>query len=89
MISPLMSHVSAAAESAMTTIHVAQRSAMPTIFALPASADCTRRTMRWMELSLTHARGAHLEGADWLTVPLITSSPTHLSTGRDSPVITA
>ena len=39
MISPVMSHVSAAAESAMTTIHVAQRSARPTIFALPASAD--------------------------------------------------
>ena len=51
MISPLMSQVSAAAVRAITTIHVAQRSATPTILALPASADCTRRIMRWMELS--------------------------------------
>ena len=89
MISPLMSHVSAAAESAMTTIHVAQRSAMPTIFALPASADCTRRTMRWMELSSPTRVERISKAPNWLTVPLITSSPTPLSTGRDSPVITA
>ena len=46
MICPLISQVSAAAVRAMTTIQVAQRSAMPTILALPASADCTRRIMR-------------------------------------------
>ena len=51
MISPESSHVSAAAVSAMTTTHVANRSAKPTIFAFPASADCTSRIMRWMELS--------------------------------------
>ena len=51
MISPENIHVSAAAVSAMTTIHVVQRSARPTILALPASADWTRRIMRWMELS--------------------------------------
>ena len=39
------------AVNAVTTIHVAQRSASPTIFAFPASADCTRRIIRWMELS--------------------------------------
>ena len=42
---PVTAHVMAAALSAMTTIHTAQRPARPTIFALPASADCTRRTM--------------------------------------------
>ena len=36
---------------AITTIQVAQRSASPTILAFPASADWTRRTIRWMELS--------------------------------------
>ena len=51
MIAPVISQVSAAALSAMTTIQVAQRSAIPTIFALPASADCTSRIMRWIELS--------------------------------------
>ncbi len=51
MICPVTAHVMAAALSAMMTIHVAQRSAMPTILALPASADCTSRIMRWMELS--------------------------------------
>ena len=45
-ISPVTSHVSAALDNAITTIQVAQRSARPTIFALPASADCTSRTMR-------------------------------------------
>ena len=43
MICPVISQVSAAALRAMTTIQVAQRSARPTIFAFPASADCTRR----------------------------------------------
>ena len=51
IISPVTAQVPAAATSAVTTIHVAQRSARPTILALPASADCTRRIMRWMELS--------------------------------------
>ena len=51
MICPVTAHVMAAALRAMTTIHVAQRSAMSTIFALPASADCTSRIMRRMELS--------------------------------------
>ena len=41
MSSPEISQVSSAAESAMTTIQVAHRSAMPTILAFPASADCT------------------------------------------------
>ena len=75
----------------MTTIHVAQRSAMPTILALPASADCTRRIMRWMELSSpTRVAASHLEGAE--LVDRAAGSPRRprpLSTGRDSPVITA
>ena len=39
IIFPEISQVRNAAVSAVTTIHVAQRSAMPTIFAFPASAD--------------------------------------------------
>ena len=84
-----MSHVSAAAVSAMTTIHVAQRSARPTILALPASADCTRRIMRWMELSSPTFVARISNAPKRLTVPEATSSPTVLSTGSDSPVITA
>lgn len=48
---PMYRLLSAAAVSAMTTIHVAHLSAIPTIFALSASADCTRRIIRCMELS--------------------------------------
>ena len=51
MISPVMIHVSAAAVSAVTTIHTAHLSASLTIFAFPASALSIRRTMRWIELS--------------------------------------
>ena len=51
IICPEIAHVSAAAHRAITTIQVAQRSAMPTIFAFPASADCTKHIMRCMELS--------------------------------------
>ena len=43
---PEISQVKMAAVSATTTTQVAQRSASPTIFAFPASADCTRRIMR-------------------------------------------
>ena len=43
---PVNSQVRAAAVSARITIQVAHRSARPTIFALPASADCTRRIIR-------------------------------------------
>ena len=39
MISPVKSQVRAAAKRAITTIQVAKRSARPTIFAFPASAD--------------------------------------------------
>ena len=46
MISPVSHHTPPAETSAITTIHVAHRSASPTIRALPASADCTRRTIR-------------------------------------------
>ena len=51
MIWPVKSHVRAAALRAITTIQVAHRSASPTIRAFPASADWTRRIIRWMELS--------------------------------------
>ena len=89
MIWPVMVQVRAAAVSAMTTIQVAQRSARPTILALPASADCTSRIIRWMELS-SPTRAARISKApNWFTVPLDTSSPTVLSTGRLSPVMTA
>ena len=89
MISSVISHVSAAAVRAITTIQVAQRSARPTMRALPASADCTRRIMRWMELSSPTLVARISKAPYWLTVPLDTSSPTVLSTGSDSPVITA
>ena len=46
MIYPVASQVTMAAVRAMMTIQVAQRSAIPTIFAFPASADRTRRIMR-------------------------------------------
>ena len=46
MISPVISQVRRAADRAMTTIQVAHRSASPTILALPASADWTRRIIR-------------------------------------------
>ena len=51
IISPVKNHVIPAEMRAMATIHVAQRSAIPTIFALPASADSTRRIIRCRELS--------------------------------------
>ena len=51
MGSRVMRPVRAAAVRAATTIQVAHRSARPTILALPASADWTSRTIRWMELS--------------------------------------
>ena len=51
IISPVTAQVMPAASRAVTTTQVAQRSARPTILALPASADWTRRIMRWMELS--------------------------------------
>ena len=79
----------AAEARAATTIQVAQRSARPTIFALPASADCTRRIIRWMELSSPTRAASISKEPNWSTVPLNTSSPGPLSTGRDSPVITA
>ena len=43
---PVANQVITAAVSAITTIQVAHRSASPTIFAFPASADCTRRIIR-------------------------------------------
>ena len=89
MISPEMSHVSAAAVRAMTTIHAAQRSDRPTILALSASADWTRRIMRWMELSSPTFVAFISKAPNWLTVPEETSSPTPLSTGSDSTVMTA
>ena len=89
MISLVKTQVRAAALSAMTTIQVAHRSASPTIFALPASADCTSRIILWMELSSPTRAASISKAPNWLTVPLETSSPGPLSTGRDSPVITA
>ena len=45
--------------------------------------------MRWIELS-SPTLEAHISNTpNWLTVPLETSSPGPLSTGRDSPVMTA
>lgn len=82
-------HVMAAALSAMTTIHVAQRSAKPTIFALPASADCTSRIIRCSEVSSPTLDAVISNAPNWFTVPLDTSSPTVLSTGRLSPVMMA
>ena len=89
IISPLITQVRAAAVRAITTIQVAQRSAMPTIFALPASADCTSRIIRWIELSSPTLVACISKAPNWLTVPLATLSPTPLSTGKASPVITA
>ena len=89
MTSPVTSQVSTAAVSATTTTQVAQRSAIPTILALPASADCTSRIMRWIELSSPTLVARISKEPNWLTVPLETSSPSPLSTGRDSPVMTA
>ena len=89
MISSVISQVSPAAARAITTIQVAQRSARPTILALPASADWTRRIIRWMELSSPTLVASISKAPNWFTVPLETSSPGPLSTGRDSPVITA
>ena len=89
IISPVTAQVMAAALSAMTTIQVAQRSARPTILALPASALCTRRIMRWMELSSPTRVARMSKEPKRFTVPDETSSPTPLSTGRLSPVITA
>ena len=43
IISPVIAQVNPAADNAITTIHVAHLSAIPTIFAFPASADCTKR----------------------------------------------
>ena len=88
MISPVNSQVSTAADRAMTTIQVAQRSARPTILAFPASADWTSRIIRWMELSSPTLEASMSKEPNWLTVPLETGSPGPLSTGRDSPVIT-
>ena len=89
MICPVTTQVMAAALRAMTTIQVAQRSARPTILALPASADCTSRIIRWMELSSPTLVASISKAPNWFTVPLDTVSSTVLSTGRDSPVMTA
>lgn len=89
MISPEISQVRAAAVRAITTIHVAQRSARPTILAFPASADCTRRIILWIELSSPTLDAFISKAPNWFTVPDETSSPTVLSTGSDSPVMTA
>ena len=89
MISPVTAQVTAAAVRAITTIQVAHRSARPTILALPASADCTRRIIRWMELSSPTREASISKAPNWFTVPLETGSPGPRSTGRDSPVITA
>ena len=43
---PVTKYVKTAATTAPMTIHTAQRSPRETIFALPASADCTRRIIR-------------------------------------------
>ena len=88
MTSPVTAQVPAAATSAVTTIHVAQRSASRTIFALPASADFTSSIMRAMELSAPVRVARISKAPNWLTVPLRTSSPAALSTGSDSPVMT-
>ena len=86
--SPVTKPVMAAADRAITTIQVAHRSASPTIFALPASADWTSRTIRWMELSSPTRVASMVKAPYWLTVPLDTWSPGALSTGKDSPVMT-
>ncbi len=46
IISPVTIYVQIAASNAITTIHVAQRSAIPTILALPGSTDCTSLIIR-------------------------------------------
>ena len=89
MIWPDISQVRAAAVRAMTTIQVAHRSASLTILAFPASADWTRRIIRQIELSSPTLEAFISKEPNWLTVPLDISSPGPLSTGRDSPVITA
>ena len=87
-ISPVTAQAAAAVPSAARTIHTAQRSARRTIFALPASADRTRRIMRWMELSAPAREAVISKAPSRGVVPLYTSSPGPLSTGRDSPVMT-
>ena len=89
MISSVNIQVRAAAERAMTTIQVAHLSASPTILAFPASADCTSRIIRWMELSSPTFVAFITNAPNWFTVPEDTSSPAALSTGSDSPVMTA
>ena len=86
--SPVAIQVPPAETRAMAMIQVAQRSASLTILAFPASADWTRRTMRWMELSFPVLAAFMSKVPNWLTVPLETSSPASLSLGRGSPVIT-
>ena len=45
--------------------------------------------MRWIELSSPTLVARMSKAPNWFTVPLATSSPSDLSTGSDSPVITA
>ncbi len=85
-ISPVTRYTPTAEASAPTTTQVAQRSARRTIFALPASALCTRRAMRRMELSSPTRVATTSMEPNWLTVPAATSSPGCLSTGIGSPV---
>ena len=73
----------------MTTIQVVHLSARPTIFAFEASADCTSLIIRRIELSSPTFTAFMSKAPNWFTIPLETSSPTVLSTERDSPVITA
>ena len=88
MKSCVASPVMTAQESAMTTSHVAQRSAAFTIGALFSSASLVRRTMRCRELSSLSRSHLIVNVPNRFIVPLDTVSPAVLSTGRLSPVMT-
>ena len=71
---------------AMTTIHLAQRSAVFTILDLPASAFSRSLAMRAMVLS-SPVRSTRMSMEPYMfTAPPDTVSPTVTSTGTDSPV---
>ena len=72
----------------MGTSQLAQRSAMRCIGACFSSASCTMRMSLCRELEAPASFTSTSTEPKQLSVPQKTSSPTFLSTGRDSPVMT-
>ena len=86
--SPVKNQMRRAQRSAAATSHVAHLSARDTMGALFASASSASRIIRWSELS-PQARSARMENVpNRFVVPLVTASPSFLSTGMLSPVMT-